>query len=293
VSVPPQAQGCQPSTSICNLLFTFTGAAGELGERHLPRGLDFFDLLGANEEKHTIPSSSRARAILWLLWRYHEGAHHPINLFEDHYSAIHPGQATHLPDIGAEELQARHENVDLDEELRWGYEMEDKRRADMIVLKETGGVGRGKKGEKRSAFWGAAKASKKPRANAMDDIEAELDAMSATDGGGGGRDDSSMQGDKTFDFDDDDDDELDEEVDELLEDPPSPVKPPRPSFVMRLSTETLFAYLLALLSPTKVFIPTLDISYYLDQPPAGPPREKRLLHRQSVSRTSAVQRDCC
>lgn len=107
--------------------------------------------------------------------------------------------------------------------------MEDKRRADMVVLKETGGVGRGKKGEKRSAFWGAPKTGKKPRVNAMDDIEAELDAMSATDGGGGGPDDSSMQGDKTFDFDDDEDDELEDEVDELLEEPPSPVKPPRTS----------------------------------------------------------------
>lgn len=106
--------------------------------------------------------------------------------------------------------------------------MEDKRRADMIILKETGGVGRGKKGEKRSAFFGPNKSIKKMRGNVMDDIEAELDAMSATDGGGGGGpDDSSMQGDKTFDFDDDDEDELDEEVDELLEDPPSPAKPPR------------------------------------------------------------------
>lgn len=220
-----QAQGIRPSTSIINILFTFTGASSELGARHLPRGLDFFDLLTANDDRHTIPSVRRSKAILWLIWRYYEGSQNDINMFEDHHSALNPGQTTHLPDLGAKELANWRENRDLDEELQWGFEMEDKRKADMVILKETGGVGRGKKGEKRPAFYSSStKPSKKARTE-MDEIEAELDAASValTDAGGEG---SSVMGDRTV---LEDEDELDEEIDELMDDvdpgASSPAKP--------------------------------------------------------------------
>lgn len=110
------------ATSIVNLIFTFISSSAILGQRHLPSPVDFLDLF--QSEPHRIPSAQRARAILWLLWRYYEppprDGSEPVNPFDDDQARANPGSAPRLDLEGAEEGQ---ENVDTDEEREFGEAM--------------------------------------------------------------------------------------------------------------------------------------------------------------------------
>ncbi|EIN13536.1 hypothetical protein PUNSTDRAFT_79135 [Punctularia strigosozonata HHB-11173 SS5] len=127
--------GQRPPTSVVNLIFVLVGHAASLGQQHFEPGVDVVDLfLPIN-----IPSSARARAFLWLVYRYLEGPD-AMNPFDDDYSRSNPGKAPQMPRIPAEE--AAKENVDPPEEIEWGRQMGARRSKFLKKLVESEKKGR-------------------------------------------------------------------------------------------------------------------------------------------------------
>ena len=93
-------------------ILAFQAISGEF----FPDAFEFVDLF--------LPSSwsseSRARAFLWLIYRFHEGAHLQ-NPFDDDYAHDYPGRAPLLRRLSEDAY--RRENIDEPAEIEWGKKM--------------------------------------------------------------------------------------------------------------------------------------------------------------------------
>ncbi|EJC98709.1 uncharacterized protein FOMMEDRAFT_161538 [Fomitiporia mediterranea MF3/22] len=116
--------GVKPPTSIVNLIFIMANQTTLLARTHFDPPLDFLDLFMPG---NNIPSSSRARAFLWLVYHYLEdptsspSGGPSTNPFADEYSEKNPGKVPLLPRLSPEEM--RGENIDPPEEIEWGNKM--------------------------------------------------------------------------------------------------------------------------------------------------------------------------
>ncbi|KLO10122.1 hypothetical protein SCHPADRAFT_907169 [Schizopora paradoxa] len=126
--------GQRPPTSIVNLIFIMSNQTTLLGRQHFNARLDFLDIF----MPVNIPSPSRARAFLWLVYHYLEdpfssGTHASsssssrptadTNPFSDDYAREHPGMVPYLPMLRDDEMRALNENIDPPEEIEWGNQM--------------------------------------------------------------------------------------------------------------------------------------------------------------------------
>ncbi|KAH7915342.1 hypothetical protein BJ138DRAFT_1109720 [Hygrophoropsis aurantiaca] len=111
-----------PPTSIVNLVFVLANHAAPLANTHFDPPLNFLDLfLPIN-----ISSADRARAFLWLIFHYLEGPGQP-NPYDDDYSRQHPGKVPWLRRLTDPEMKL--ENVDSQDEIKWGKAMSSQRNA--------------------------------------------------------------------------------------------------------------------------------------------------------------------
>ncbi|PVG04594.1 hypothetical protein CPB86DRAFT_771281 [Serendipita vermifera] len=109
-----QASGIRPACNPVAALFAFTTHGNLITKEHI-RECEFTDLFLPTP----IPSKARARALLWLLYRYIEDSKGP-NPFQD-ASAKTPKFCPPLPRMSMEEMDK--ENVDTLEELEYGRRM--------------------------------------------------------------------------------------------------------------------------------------------------------------------------
>jgi Ino eighty subunit 1 len=82
---------------------------------------------------------ARARAFLWLVYRYLEGPD-AMNPFDDDYARANPGKAPLMPRTSSEE--AARENIDPPEEIEWGKQMGARRSRFLKKLVESEKKGR-------------------------------------------------------------------------------------------------------------------------------------------------------
>ncbi|VDB99851.1 unnamed protein product [Peniophora sp. CBMAI 1063] len=127
-------EGLRPPTSIVNLIFVLTNFSHAISGEFFEQGIEFVDLFLPSD----ISSQSRARAFLWLIYRFHEGTDKP-NPFDDHRAGRHPGRAPLLERLNHEDL--RKENVDEPAEIEWGRKMALQRSAFLQDLVSGGGEG--------------------------------------------------------------------------------------------------------------------------------------------------------
>ncbi|TFK30630.1 hypothetical protein FA15DRAFT_676909 [Coprinopsis marcescibilis] len=113
--LPSESKGIPPATPEEVL-------AKPLSDKHFDGNLNFIDLFIPGKG---LASYERAQAFLWLIYHYLETAdgHNP---FSDKYAQRNPGKAPQLRRLGPNE---RPENVDTDDEIRWGRVMSGKRNA--------------------------------------------------------------------------------------------------------------------------------------------------------------------
>ncbi|KAG8797448.1 hypothetical protein FRB91_011163 [Serendipita sp. 411] len=109
-----QASGTIPACNPVTALFTFTAHSTTITKDHY-RECEFMDLFLPTP----ISSVARARALLWLLYRYLEDSKGP-NPFQDP-AAKSPKYAPPLPRFSMEEMEQ--ENVDSPEEIEYGRKM--------------------------------------------------------------------------------------------------------------------------------------------------------------------------
>jgi hypothetical protein len=109
-----QASGIVPACNPIAALFAFTTHSNVITKEHF-KECEFMDLFLPTP----IPSRVRARALLWLLYRYLEDAKGP-NPFQDPSSKAHK-TAPPLPRMSMEEMDT--ENIDTPDELEYGRRM--------------------------------------------------------------------------------------------------------------------------------------------------------------------------
>lgn len=109
-----QAAGLKPACNPVAALFAFTVHSTSITKDHF-KECEFMDLFLPTP----IPSAARARALLWLLYRYLEDSKGP-NPFQDP-AAKSQKYAPPLPRISIEEMEL--ENIDTPEELDYGRRM--------------------------------------------------------------------------------------------------------------------------------------------------------------------------
>ncbi|KAI0321098.1 hypothetical protein OF83DRAFT_1202421 [Amylostereum chailletii] len=109
-------KGVVPSTSIVNLIFVLSNHFTAIAEDHFgAQDIDFLDLFLPTK----FSSASRARAFLWLIFKYHEGA--TPNPFDDAPSHPNPNLIPNLEPITEEQFEL--ENVDTPPEKDYGAKM--------------------------------------------------------------------------------------------------------------------------------------------------------------------------
>lgn len=111
-----------PRTNPVHLIFVLSQYAPKISEQHFHPPRDFFDLV----MRGTLSSKSRARAFLWLIWWYLESDFSREAALNNPYGPGQEGEGTDgmpikVPDLEhLTEVQAAEENVDTEEEKRYG-----------------------------------------------------------------------------------------------------------------------------------------------------------------------------
>ncbi|KAL7417644.1 hypothetical protein BDY24DRAFT_375594 [Mrakia frigida] len=127
------AEGARPPTSIVNLIFTFVNSSSHLSQKHFLNGVEPLDLFLPTQG---IPSSQRAQAFLFLVWNYYEQPSSTVpNPFHDDFSRANPGKVP-LLQLGV--VQTGTENIDEEEEIKFGEEMKADRLNHLDTLKKEG-----------------------------------------------------------------------------------------------------------------------------------------------------------
>ena len=142
-----------PRTNPVHLIFVLSQYAPKISEQHFSPPRDFFDLV----MRASLSSKSRARAFLWLIWWYLESDFSREAALNNPYGQGQEGEGTDgmpikVPDFESlTEAQAAEENVDTEEEKRYG---ELKRLERRKILEEDETVGPPlKKQKKGMLLW--------------------------------------------------------------------------------------------------------------------------------------------
>lgn len=123
-----------PRTNPVNLIFVMSQYAPKISEVHFQPPRDFFDLM----MRPTLSSASRAKAFLWLLWWYLESDFSETDAQRNPFGPGHYGDEGEggdglplkVPTLESlTEEQAAAENVDTEEEQRYGEAKGEERKA--------------------------------------------------------------------------------------------------------------------------------------------------------------------
>ncbi|OAV96586.1 hypothetical protein PTTG_01020 [Puccinia triticina 1-1 BBBD Race 1] len=130
------ALGYRPPTTVVNLIFELFGVEPYVSMKYFPEGFVLHDLFSPN----TIPTKLRAYAFLWLMHHFLEDPS-VITDFQ-HESKIEAFQIARLEDIQPDSsLGDSPENVDTEEEIKWGKDMQNYRREFLKKWRGEEGIG--------------------------------------------------------------------------------------------------------------------------------------------------------
>jgi len=130
------ALGYRPPTTVVNLIFELFGLEPYVSMKYFPEGFVLHDLFSPT----TIPTKLRAYAFLWLMHHFLEDPS-ALNDFA-HDSKVEAFQLARLEDIQPDSsLGDSPENVDTEEEIQWGKDMQNYRREFLKKWRGEEGIG--------------------------------------------------------------------------------------------------------------------------------------------------------
>ncbi|KNZ44939.1 hypothetical protein VP01_866g2 [Puccinia sorghi] len=130
------ALGYRPPTTVVNLIFELFSVEPYVSMKYFPEGFVLHDLFSPT----TIPTKLRAYAFLWLMHHFLEDPS-ALNDFA-HESKVEAFQLARLEDIQPDSsLGDTPENVDTEEEIQWGKDMQNYRREFLKKWRGEEGIG--------------------------------------------------------------------------------------------------------------------------------------------------------
>lgn len=130
------ALGYRPPTTVVNLIFELFSHENYVSLKYFPEGFVLHDLFSPT----TIPTKLRAYAFLWLMHHFLEDPS-AINDFQ-HESKVQAFMLARLEDIQPDEtIGDSPENVDTEEEIQWGKDMQTYRREFLKKWRGEEGIG--------------------------------------------------------------------------------------------------------------------------------------------------------
>ncbi|KAA1074171.1 hypothetical protein PGT21_006996 [Puccinia graminis f. sp. tritici] len=130
------ALGYRPPTTVVNLIFELFSVEPYVSMKYFPEGFVLHDLFSPT----TIPTKLRAYAFLWLMHHFLED---PSALTDfQHESKVEAFQLARLEDIQPDStLGDSPENIDTEEEIQWGKDMQTYRREFLKKWRGEEGIG--------------------------------------------------------------------------------------------------------------------------------------------------------